>query len=102
MNAKHSASDSAWFDDASNIPLISEQAQRLESFLEAVADGKIDQHEIDAQEKRLVDLMREIEPLLDADLHAKVTRLLCELTAYDLMQMMRTLEEARPKTAFRG
>ncbi len=47
-------------------------------------------------------LMREVEPLLDDDLHARVTRPLCELTTYDVMQMVRGLHQARPKTQFRG
>ena len=43
-----------------------------------------------------------VEPLLDEKLHAKVTQLLCELTAYDIMQAVHTMQQARPKTAFRG
>jgi hypothetical protein len=46
--------------------------------------------------------MREVEPLLDEKLHAKVTQLLCELTAYDIMHAVYTMQQARPKTAFRG
>ncbi len=93
---------SSWFDDASHKPLIAEQARRLKTFLAAVADGVIDEAELAAQEKRLVQVMKEVEPLLEPQLHAKLTRLLCELTAYDLMQVMHSFHEARPKTAFRG
>jgi len=93
---------SAWLDESSNVPIIAEKARRLESFLEAVADGVVDESEIQAQEARLVDLMKEVEPLLDDELHGKVTQLLCELTAYDLMQVMHTMHRARPKTVFRG
>ena len=93
---------SSWLDEASNAPLIERQARRLNSFLEAMADGKIDDHEIVAQEARLVKLMKEIEPTLDAATHAKVTQLLCELTAYDLMQVLHSMEMARPKTVFQG
>jgi hypothetical protein len=46
--------------------------------------------------------MREVEPLLDSKLHAKVTQLLCELTAYDIMQTVYTMQQSRPKAAFRG
>lgn len=67
-----------------------------------MADGKIEAHELRDQEARLVALMKEVEPLLDDTLHEKVTRLLCELTAYDLMQMTFAMQQARPKTAFRG
>ncbi len=93
---------STWFDEASQTPLIAEQARRLKTFLAAVADGKIDDEELDAQEARLVARLKEVEPLLDPPLHAKVTELLCELTAYDLMQVMHALHKARPKTVFRG
>jgi hypothetical protein len=67
-----------------------------------MADGKIEASELRDQEGRLVALMKEIEPQLDDALHEKVTRLLCELAAYDLMQMVQTMQEARPKTVFRG
>jgi len=93
---------SSWFDEGSNTPLIAEQARRLESFLAAIADGQVDAAEVKAQEARLVSLMKEIEPQLDGRLHAKVTELLCELTAYDLMQVFSAMQEARPKTAFCG
>ena len=74
----------------------------MESFLSAIADGMVDEAEIKAQEERLVNLMKEIEPLLDETLHAKVTKLLCELTAYDFMHVIHTMQEARPTAEFRG
>jgi hypothetical protein len=91
-----------WFDEASNEPLIENYARQLDSFIQTMADGVVDESEITAQEARLISLMKEVEPLLDDDLHVKVTRLLCELTAYDIMQMLRSLQEARSKTQFRG
>ena len=99
---KRSRSISSWFDVASHKPLIAEQARRLKTFLAAMADGVIDKSELAAQEQRLIAAMREVEPLLEPDLHAKVTRLLCELTAYDLMQVMHSFHEARPKSVFQG
>lgn len=98
----HMAGKSSWFDEASNEPIINEQAQRLQSFLDTMADGVVDEHELLDQEKRLVDLMREIEPQLSEELHEKVTRLLCELTAYDIMQSVYTMQQLRPKAAFEG
>jgi hypothetical protein len=91
-----------WFDEASHEPLIENYARQLDSFLQTMADGVVDESEIAAQEERLIGLMKEVEPLLDDEVHAKVTRLLCELTAYDIMQMMHSLQAARPKTQFRG
>ena len=93
---------SRWFDDTRDEPLIAEQAQRLESFLSAMADGRVDEAELAEQEQRLVRVMREVEPLLDESLHAKITQLLCELTAYDIMQAVHSMQQARPRTTFRG
>ena len=102
MATQQANPSSAWFDGAKHTSLIAEKAQRTESFLAAMADGRIDPAEVAAQENRLVALMAEIEPQLSPALHAKVTDLLCELTVYDFMQAMVSLEKSRPKTAFRG
>jgi hypothetical protein len=93
---------SAWFDESSNLPIIDEQVQRLDSFLAAIADGRIDASELEAQQARLVKLMKEVEPQLSDELHTKVTQLLVELTAYDLMKVLNSMHAARPKTVFRG
>jgi len=91
-----------WFDDASSAPVIEEQARRLTTFMTALADGKVEAHEVKEQEQRLVAAMKEADAALDNAAHAKVTQLLCELTAYDLMNMLYALEQARPKTTFHG
>ncbi len=93
---------SAWFDAARHTSLIADKAQRADSFMAAMADGHVDTAEIAAQENRLVALMAEVEPQLSPELHDKVTELLCELTVYDFMQAMASLEKMRPKTTFRG
>lgn len=92
----------SWFDEKTHAPLIEKYARQLDSFIETMADGKVEPSELKAQEKRLTTLMKEIEPQLDDALHAKVTELLCELTAYDLMQTVAAMQAARPKTVFRG
>ena len=55
-----------------------------------------------AQEERVVKLMKEIEPQLEPKLHERVTQLLCELTAYDMMQSLNMMQSARPVSKFRG
>ena len=100
--AKAAAGKTPWFDDASDAPMLSEYARKLDSFLDAVADGRIDSKELDAQEKRVVDLMKQVDPLLSPEAHELVTQLLCEVTAYDLMNAMHMAGKARPKTKFRG
>ena len=61
-----------------------------------------DDKELADQEKRLVTLMKEVEPTLNEAQHGQVTKLLCELTAYNVMQTLNSLQSARPKTTFRG
>jgi hypothetical protein len=91
-----------WFDAKSHAPLIEQYARQLDGFLQAMADGIVEEKEVKAQEKRLVTLMKEVEPLLNNSLHNKVTQLLCELTAYDLMQVLYTMHKNRPQTTWRG
>lgn len=100
--AKKAKTRPSWFNDASQKPILDQYARQLDSFLETMADGEVEKSEIEAQEIRLVKLMKEVEPLLDDALHEKVTRLLCEVTAYDLMRTLFQIQEARPKTKFRG
>jgi hypothetical protein len=96
------ANKSTWFDEASSESLIADKAQQLESFLKAMADGKVTDAEVKEQEERVVKLMKEIEPQLDPKLHERVTQLLCELTAYDLMQSLNMMQTARTASKFRG
>lgn len=91
-----------WFDASSEAPLLGEYARKLDSFLDAVADGRVTSKELAAQEDRLVGLMKEVEPLLSPEAHEKVTQLLCEVTAYDLMNTLHMAGQSRPKTVFRG
>jgi cytochrome c553 len=92
----------SWLDDKAQTPLIDEQVQKLATFVEAMADGRVEDHELAEQEKRLVAVMKEVEPQLNDAQHAQVTKLLAELTAYNVMQTLNSLQTARPRTAFRG
>jgi hypothetical protein len=91
----------SWIDPETNDPLIDDYAKQLESFMRAFQDGVISDKEISDQEARLVDLMKEVESKLDDETHAQVTRLLCELTAYDIMQFTYEMQQSRAKM-FRG
>lgn len=91
-----------WLDEASETPLIQEYAQRLTGFMDAMADGKIDAQELLEQEARLVEAMKRVEPELSDKLHDDVTRLLCELSAYNIMHTLHELAAVRSKTKFRG
>ena len=91
----------SWIDPETNEPLIDDYARQLESFVRAFEDGVISDSEISDQEARLVEVMKDVEADLDDATHAKVTRLLCELNAYDIMQFTYEMQKARAKM-FRG
>lgn len=92
----------SWLDDKAQTTLIDEYTQKLGSFMAALADGRVDDSELTAQEQRLVALMKEVEPSLNDALHDKMTRLLCELTAFNVMQTLHSLQSGRPQTKFQG
>ena len=91
----------SWVDPETNEPLIEDYAKHLESFVRAFQDGVISDKEISDQEASLVEIMKDVESVLDDEAHAKVTRLLCELTAYDIMQFTYEMQQARA-AMFRG
>jgi hypothetical protein len=97
-----SATRTDWLDEATEAPLIGQYAERLGTFLEAMADGRIEPQELKAQEARVTALMKSVEPKLDDTLHEEVTRLLCELSAYNIMHTLHQLMESAPRTKFRG
>lgn len=88
----------SWFDDKTAVPVIDEQAAKLESFVNAMADGRIEKHELDGQQERLVKVMREVEGELNDAQHDKVTRLLVELSAYNVMRLLHELQTERLRT----
>ena len=90
----------SWFDDDAQHPLIHEQIEKLESFTSALADGQVSKQELGGQEQRLVAALKALEPELSDELHAKVTTLLVELTAYNVMRLLHELQAERARLAF--
>ena len=91
----------SWFDDKAEHPLIQEQVSRLESFTKALADGQVSKTELSGQERRLVAAMKTVEGALNDDLHAKVTTVLVELSAYNVMRLLHELQAERARIAFK-
>ncbi|MCP3903193.1 MAG: hypothetical protein GY715_06100 [Planctomycetes bacterium] len=91
----------SWLADDGSVA-VDDLARRMESFVKTMADGIVSDDELAAQEKRLADLMRDIEPKLDDAMHARITELLCELTAFDIMQVVHAMQASQPKTVFNG
>ena len=93
-------SRTSWFDEKAETPLMHEQINKLESFTSALADGVVSKHELAGQEQRLVAAMKALEPKLSDELHASVTTVLVEMTAYNVMRLLHELQAERLKLAF--
>ena len=92
----------SWFDEGADQPAVLQQVERLESFTSALADGVVEQKELESQERRLAAAMKAVEPELTDDLHAKVTTVLVELTAYNVMRLLHELKAEHARIGFAG
>jgi len=90
----------SWFDDQAEHPILQERASKLETFTSALADGVVTKRELEGQEQRLMTAMKSLEPELSDALHAKVTTVLVELSAYNVMRLLHELQTERAKMAF--
>jgi hypothetical protein len=90
----------SWFDDEADHPVVLDRVNKLESFTNALADGVVDNKELAAQEQRLVSAMKHLEAELSDQLHADVTNVLVELTAYNVMRLLHDLQAERARIAF--
>ena len=90
----------SWFDENAGFEAIQERASKLDSFTSALADGEVSSHEVASQEQRLTTAMRALEATLNDDQHAKVTAVLIELTAYNVMRTLHELQAERARIAF--
>jgi hypothetical protein len=89
-----------WFDETTHVPVIDEQVQKLSVFVDAMADGVIDLAELEKQQSSVIAAMRAVEAELNDDQHAKITRLLVELSAYNIMRLLHELQLSRRQQAF--
>jgi aldehyde:ferredoxin oxidoreductase len=91
-------SRSSWINDDST-PDLDEHVGQLEHFASSLADGVVDAAELSTQESNLVAAMKAVEGSLSDDQHAKVTKLLAELTAYSVMRTLHEMAQARVQQA---
>ena len=89
-----------WFDEKTHVPVIDEQVQKLSTFVDALADGVIDHAELEKQQLSVIDAMKAVEAELSDEQHAKITRLLVELSAYNIMRVLHEWQQTRRERAF--
>jgi hypothetical protein len=85
----------SWFDEKTHMPVIDEQVQKLSTFVDAMADGVIDDAELHKQQSSVVEAMKAVEGDLNDQQHAKITRLMVELSAYNIMRLLHELQQSR-------
>jgi hypothetical protein len=88
----------SWINDDST-PDLDAQVEKLDHFTRSLADGVIDTSELATQEANLVAAMKAVEGSLSDEVHAKVTRLLAEVTAYSVMRTLHEMAQARVHSA---
>ena len=91
-----------WLDDDTNLPALDEQLEKLQHFTDSMADGVIDKTELSQQTEAVVTAMKAVQDELSDEQHKKVTSLLVELTAFNIMSTLHELAASRPRGAFQG
>ncbi len=92
----------SWLDEDTDLPNLEDRIQSLTHFTDALADGRVETHELDAQRERLVAAMKAVEADLDDAQHDKVTRVLLEMTAYNILTVLHELTAERVRATFRA
>ena len=94
-NAKEIEMPRASWTNDDHHPDLDAHVGKLEHFTASLADGVIDATELATQEKNLVAAMTAVEGSLTDEQHAKVTKLLAELTAYSVMRTLHEMAQAK-------
>lgn len=84
-----------WLDEDTDLPALEQHVQQLEHFTNSLADGVIDAKELAKQNDAVVAAMKAVQDELSDEQHAKVTTLLVELTALNIMTTLHELTAQR-------
>ena len=77
------------------IPALNERVQNLEHFTNSMADGVIDEEELQTQNTNVVNAMKAVQDDRTDEQHEKVTTLLVELMAFSTMSTLHELASFR-------
>jgi len=75
----------SWFDENNSLSF-QRYYQELTSWQQAISDGNVQPHEVEAQARRVADCLRKLEPTLSDEQHAMVTDILGEMAVLHAMQ----------------
>ncbi|MDI7276808.1 MAG: hypothetical protein QME94_12590 [Anaerolineae bacterium] len=80
-----------WFDAQSNEIGFARYAEQMESWQQALADGRVEPEEVRRQAERVAGLLRALEPKLSDALHAELTTIFRELAVLYGMERLAAL-----------
>ena len=89
----------SWLSD-DDLPALTDQVEKLEHFTNSLADGLVDADELNKQQENLAAAMKAVEGDLSDEQHEKVTQVLVELTAFNIMHLLHDLAAERARKAF--
>lgn len=91
-----------WLDEDTDLPALDEHVEKLDHFVNSMADGVIDADELSTQSNAVAEAMKAVQDDLTDEQHAKVTALLVELTAFNVMATLHELAASRRRATSEG
>ena len=83
----------SWFSEEGESAAMQRFLDRMESWQEAMADGRIEENEVREQGERVAELLRELDESLDDREHELATRALLEYAVLQAMQHSLAMSE---------
>jgi hypothetical protein len=85
----------SWFSEEGDDFVFHRYVERVDTWKDAIADGRVTGEEVREQAERVADLMRSLEDRLDDDLHDFVTTVFLEWAVLQGLQSVALAQEAR-------
>jgi hypothetical protein len=86
MDLENGMSRSSWFDEVTGKVSLTQYFEQMESWQQALADGKISSEELRQQGDRVIGLLKEVETLVTSEQHKQLGELFLELAVLQAMQ----------------
>ena len=85
----------SWFSEEGDDFVFHRYVDRVESWKDAIADGRVTADEVREQAERVAAMMRDLEDRLDDDLHGFVTDVFVEWAVLQGLQSLAIIQEER-------
>ncbi|WP_218079307.1 hypothetical protein [Anthocerotibacter panamensis] len=90
-----------WFDEETGQVHLTDYFQQMESWQQAIADGKITPDELRAQGEQVIALLKEVEALVTPEQHAQLTEIFSEMAVLQAMQATAITSTLQPSEVSR-